>query len=85
MQTLTVESRQTEIIRGILSIIDTKYLKRLQSSVNKKLQSYSTITEDEEPTKDEVMQGIKEALEVAKLAKQGKIKSRPLDELLDEI
>ncbi|MBR1774363.1 MAG: hypothetical protein IJ759_02455 [Bacteroidales bacterium] len=85
MQTLTVESRQTEIIRGILSIRDTKYLKRLQSSVNKKLQSYSTITEDEEPTKDEVMQGIKEALEVAKLAKQGKIKSRPLDELLDEI
>lgn len=85
MQTLTVESRQTEFIRGILSIRDTKYLKRLQSSVNKKLQSYSTITEDKEPTKDEVMQGIKEALEVAKLAKQGKIKSRPLDELLDEI
>ena len=85
MQTLTVESRQTEIIRGILSIRDTKYLKRLQNSVNKKLRSCSAVTEDEEPTKDELMQGIKEALEVAELAKQGKIKGRPLDELLNEI
>jgi hypothetical protein len=41
--------------------------------------------EDPEPTKAEILAGIKEAVEEVKLIKVGKIKAKSLKELLDEL
>jgi hypothetical protein len=41
--------------------------------------------ENNEPNKEEVLQGIREAVEEMKLIKAGKLKGRPVQELLDEI
>ena len=40
---------------------------------------------EEEPTKEEILQGIKEAVEEIKLIKAGKLKGRPAQELFDEL
>ncbi len=41
--------------------------------------------EEPEPTKAEVLAGIKEAIEEVKLIKEGKIKAKSLKELLNEL
>lgn len=41
--------------------------------------------EYEVPTKEEILQGLKEAVEQVNLAKKGKIKLKPVRQLLDEI
>ena len=41
--------------------------------------------EDHEPTKEEILQGIREAVEEVKLAKQGKIKLQSAEEFLNEL
>jgi hypothetical protein len=41
--------------------------------------------ENDEPNKEQVLQGIREAVEEMKLIKAGKLKGRPVQELLDEI
>ncbi len=41
--------------------------------------------EEQEPTKAEILAGIKEAVEEVKLIKAGKIKATSLQELLDEL
>jgi hypothetical protein len=40
---------------------------------------------DDEPTAEEILDGIRQAVEEVKLIKQGKIKGRPIQEVLDEI
>jgi hypothetical protein len=40
---------------------------------------------ENEPTKREILEGIKEAFEEMKLIKAGKLKARPIQELLDEL
>jgi hypothetical protein len=41
--------------------------------------------ENDEPTKEEILGGIREAVEEMKLIKAGKLKGRPVQELLDEL
>lgn len=41
--------------------------------------------EYEEPTKEQILQEIKEAVNELKLIEQGKLKARPAKELLDEL
>ena len=41
--------------------------------------------ENDEPNKQQVLQGIREAVEEMKLIKAGKLKGRPVQELLDEL
>jgi hypothetical protein len=41
--------------------------------------------ENEEPTKEQILQEIKEAVKELKLVEQGKLKARPAKELLDEL
>ena len=38
-----------------------------------------------EPTKEEILEGLKEAIEEVKLAEQGKLKLKTLDEVLSEL
>lgn len=41
--------------------------------------------EYEEPTKEQILQELKEAVQELKLVEQGKLKARPLQELLNEL
>ena len=41
------------------------------------------ILECDEPTKEQILQGIKQAVQEVNLIKTGKLKARPLKELLD--
>lgn len=41
--------------------------------------------EYEEPTKEQILQELKEAVNELKLVEQGKLKARPAEELLDEL
>lgn len=41
--------------------------------------------EYEEPTKEQILQELKEAINQLKLVEQGKLKARPAKELLDEL
>jgi len=42
-------------------------------------------TEDDEPTKEEILEGLKQAVKEVNLIKQGKLNARPIQELLDEL
>jgi len=41
--------------------------------------------EYEEPTKEQILQELKEAVQELKLVEQGKLRARPLQELLNEL
>ncbi len=41
--------------------------------------------QENEPSKNEILEGLKEAVEQVNLIKAGKLKSRPLKDLLDEL
>ncbi|NOS91115.1 MAG: hypothetical protein HOP30_04275 [Cyclobacteriaceae bacterium] len=43
-----------------------------------------TVDEDE-PTKEEILEGIRQAVKEVNLIKQGKLKARPVQDLLDEL
>ena len=43
------------------------------------------VLENEEPTKEQIIEGIKQAVQEMKMMKAGKLKTRPLKALLDEL
>lgn len=45
----------------------------------------SLLQSDDEPTIEEIKEGIREAVREVNLVKQGKLRARPIQELLDEL
>ena len=85
MSTITLESIQNELIREIL---DIKTVRKTLVHAKKEMESVSTmVAEDEEPymTKSEIMDGLSEACKDIKLMREGKLKGRPIEELLNEL
>lgn len=66
-----------------LHITDKKY--PLFMELVKSLDFVKKIEADEEPTKEQILQGIREAIEEVKLIKAGKLKGIPAKELLNEV
>lgn len=67
----------------VLNIPDKKYpvfMKLINS-----LDYVRKVEQEDEPTKEEILAGIKQAFEEVKLIKAGKLKARPINELLDEL
>ena len=83
MSTITLESIQNELIREILDIKNVKVLE----SVRTVSYTHLTLPTDEEPymTKSEIMDGLSEACKDIKLMREGKLKGRPIEELLNEL
>ena len=87
----TLESIQNELIREILDIKNVKVLESVRKTLvhaKKEMESVSTmVAEDEEPymTKSEIMDGLSEACKDIKLMREGKLKGRPIEELLNEL
>ena len=68
----------------ILSIADKKYDFFIE--LVKSLEFVKEVEEvKKEPVKKEIMAGIRQAVEEVRLIKSGKLKGRPVQELLDEL
>lgn len=78
---------QQSVLQDVASLMDdTEAMKKLQKVLQRlkkeKAAKEATTAADD---KAEVMNDIREALRELKLMKQGKLKSRPVEELLNEI
>lgn len=82
---------QNELIREILDIKNVKVLesvKKMLIHAKKERESASTLAAEDEKsymTKSEIMNGMAEACKDIKLMREGKLKGRPIEELLNEL
>lgn len=67
----------------ILSVPDKKY--EFFIELVKNLEFVKGVEEVKEPGKKEILAGIRQAVEEVRLIKAGKLKGRPVQELLDEL
>ena len=82
MATINLQVEQNDIIRRVLTIEDANLLTRIKNFISEN----APTNDDYRPkTKAEVMTELKEAFLVAKAAREGKIKGRPVEELLYEL
>ena len=70
-------------VKELAGLIKSKLSAKDQLKLVKILQKESE--EYEEPTKEQLLQEIREAAEEINLIKQGKLKGRPIEELLNEL
>jgi coenzyme F420-reducing hydrogenase delta subunit len=79
---------QQSVLQGVASLLDdNEALKKLQKYIQH-LKSEKTVVEEKEMSaseKEEILDDIREGLRELKLVRQGKLKSRPVEELLNEI
>lgn len=66
-----------------LNIQDNKYPFFME--LVKSFDFVNTVNPDEEPTKEQILQGIREAVKEVKLIKVGKLKGIPAKDLLNEL
>ena len=88
MSTITLESIQNELIREILDIKNVKVLESVRKTLvhaKKEMESVSTMVAEPYMTKSEIMDGLSEACKDIKLMREGKLKGRPIEELLNEL
>ena len=82
MATINLQVEQNDIIRRVLTIEDANLLTRIKDFISEN----APTNDDYRPkTKAEVMTELREAFLVAKAAREGKIKGRPVEELLNEL
>ncbi|MCP9749145.1 hypothetical protein [Lacihabitans sp. CS3-21] len=72
-------------VKELAELIKSKFTAKEQLKLVQILQKEPEEDDDEEPTKEQLLQEIREAAEEMNLIKQGKLKGRPLQELLDEL
>ena len=89
---MTLESMQNEVIREILNIDNLHVLEKVKKMLRREGQKAEStaptvVKEDSEPymTKAEILEGLAEAFKTAKLAREGKVQGRPIEELLNEL
>lgn len=77
---------QQSVLQDVVSLLDdTEAMKKLQKYIRRlksEKEAENMMTEDD---KAEILNDIREGLRELKLMKQGKLKSRPVEELLNEI
>ncbi len=92
MNSYTIQSTQNDLIRQILQVQDMNILERIKKLLCRENhaveEAYPTILAEEEAhykTRAEIMADMEEAFKTAKLAREGKIEGRPIEELLNEL
>jgi uncharacterized protein YihD (DUF1040 family) len=69
----------------LAELIKSKFTAKEQLKLVQILQTEPEEEKYEEPTKEQLLQEIREAVEEINLIKKGKLKGRPLQDLLDEL
>lgn len=83
---MTTIQLQQSVLQDVVSLLDDKEaMKTLQKVLQRLKQEKAAKQEMTDKDKAEILNDIKEGLHELKLMKQGKLKSRPVEELLDEI
>lgn len=86
---MTVQTVQNNLIRRVLEVQDMKLLKEAMKllSHTEDEETVNTVSEEIVPykTKAEVLSDWEEVCDTIKLAREGKIKGRPVEELLNEL
>lgn len=83
---MTTIQLQQSVLQDVVSLLDDKEaMKKLQKVLQRLKQEKAAKQEMTDKDKVEILNDIKEGLHELKLMKQGKLKSRPVEELLDEI
>ena len=72
-------------VMELAELIKSKFTAKERLKLVQILQKEPEEEEYEEPTKEQLLQEIREAAEEVKLARQGKIKLQTLEQLLDEL
>ena len=84
----TIQLQQT-VLQEVVSLMDNeKAMQKLQRFLNKLKQKEEANAKAEEMTaaeKEEILNDIREGLRELKLAREGKLKPRPIEELLHEL
>lgn len=82
MATVNLQTEQNDIIRRVLNIEDANLLTQIKDFIT----AHTPEDDDYRPmTKEEIMAELKEAFRVAKAAREGKVKGRPVEEFLSEL
>ncbi|MBQ8867444.1 MAG: hypothetical protein IJ013_06970 [Bacteroidaceae bacterium] len=98
---MELSAMRGELARQILNIDSWEVLDKMQRYLNRigrqsagmkpyaveEDEALMVAAEDEVPyrTKAEILAGVEQAFECAKLAREGKVKGRPIEELLNEL
>ena len=91
MNTISLESMQTELIREILNTDNMQVLEKLKKVLKYDIKGSeampNVVAEAAEPykTKAEIIADLKEVCKDMKLAREGKLKGRPFEDLLNEL
>lgn len=87
MNTISLESMQNELIREILNTDNMQVLEKLKKVLRHDTKMPDLVAEDAEPymTKAEIIADLKEVCKDLKLAREGKLKGRPIEDLLNEL
>ena len=99
MTTIELNAMRCELAREILNLESGEMLQKLQIYLKQLKKEHSSkgyamtepstriVAEEEVPyrTKAEILAGVEEAFEHAKLARDGKVQGRPIEELLNEL
>lgn len=79
---MSLESMQNEVIREILNTDSMLVLKKVKKILHG---SELKIDEKESYAKEDIVKGLTEACKDIKLSRNGKLKGRPIEELLNEL
>lgn len=81
----TLKYRIPQSVMELAELIKSRFTAKEQFKLVQILQKEPEEDGYEEPTKEQLLQEIREATEEMNLIKQGKLKGRPRQELLDEL
>jgi hypothetical protein len=74
IKAFTVENSQLEVLKAVMKALKIKF------EVSKE-----AVVKDDEPTKEQTLKNIKQGFKEMKLVNQGKLKTTPLKDFLDEL
>lgn len=83
---MTLDAKKNSLIRQILDTDSSDLLNKVEQLFRRETKKAAKTTEDDDcMTKEEILAGFSEACKEIKLAREGKLKGRPAEELINEL
>lgn len=81
---MTLEAKKNHLIRQILDTDNSDLLSKVEKLFRREAKK-AVEAEEDCMTKEEILAGFNEACKEIKLAREGKLKGRPAEELINEL
>lgn len=87
MNTLEMDAYKAELAREILLTDNWNLLDKVKRLISREAKKREAALKEEEGemTKEEILSDLEEAFQTAKLVREGKVKGRPIEMLLNEL